>query len=97
VHGDPARLCVRNSPIGIFGLAIEVHQTVGLGFLETVYGERLTDALAQTGIWFKCEIMVPVTYEGETRPLGVGALSAAHEVQLLGRLANEFPRYPFAR
>ena len=57
----------------IIGLAIEVHRTVGPGLLESVYSECLADELAQAGIPFQREIMVPVVYKGRTLPLGFRA------------------------
>jgi GxxExxY protein len=57
----------------IIGLAIEVHQTVGPGLLESVHSKCLSDELAQAGIPFQREVAVPVTYKGRTLPLGFRA------------------------
>jgi GxxExxY protein len=57
----------------IIGLAIEVHQLLGPGLLESVYSECLSDELAQAGIPFQREVAVPVTYKGKTLPLGFRA------------------------
>jgi GxxExxY protein len=57
----------------IIGLAIEVHQLLGPGLLESVYSECLSDELAQAGIPFQREVAVPVTYKGKTLPFGFRA------------------------
>jgi GxxExxY protein len=57
----------------IIGAAIEVHRTAGPGLLESVYKECLCDELAQVGISFQREVMIPVTYKAKTLPLGFRA------------------------
>ena len=53
---------------GIIGAAIEVHRTLGPGFLESLYAEALALALDQTAIPFARELRVGVSFHG--RPIG---------------------------
>lgn len=52
----------------IIGAAIEVHKTLGPGFLERVYHEALQVELARAGIPFGSEVEVPVHYKGFRLP-----------------------------
>jgi GxxExxY protein len=54
----------------IIGAAIEVHSTLGSGYLERVYHEALALELKGLGIPFRSEVEVPIWYKGI--PLGVG-------------------------
>ena len=57
----------------VIGLAIEVHRQVGPGLLESVYAECLGLELADAGIPFQRQVMVPVVYKGVTIPIGFRA------------------------
>jgi len=57
----------------IIGAAIEVHRTAGPGLLESVYKECLCDELAEAGISFQREVMIPVTYKARTLAVGFRA------------------------
>lgn len=48
----------------IIGAAIEVHKTLGPGFLETVYEKALAVELARCGISFVRQINIPIVYQG---------------------------------
>lgn len=47
----------------IIGAAIEVHRTLGPGFLERVYENALKVELSRRGISFVCQLEVPVLYQ----------------------------------
>ncbi len=49
---------------GIIGAALEVHKSLGPGFLETVYKEALSIELAERDIPFSGEAEIPVFYKG---------------------------------
>ncbi|MBM6992333.1 MAG: GxxExxY protein [Prevotella sp.] len=48
----------------INGAAMEVHRTLGCGFLEKVYQEAFAIALAEKGIKFQREKSIPVFFHG---------------------------------
>jgi GxxExxY protein len=49
----------------IIGAAIEVHRSLGSGFLEAVYQEAFARELTRQGIPFRAEAELPVFYKGE--------------------------------
>jgi GxxExxY protein len=49
----------------IIGAAMEVHRTLGPGFLEAVYQETFARELAKREIPFRAEVELPVFYKGE--------------------------------
>ena len=48
----------------VIGCAIEVHQTLGPGLLESTYQQCLAQELALQEIRFKLELPLPVEYKG---------------------------------
>lgn len=46
------------------GVAIEVHKALGPGLLESVYHQCMNHELAQRGINYQTELIVPVHYNG---------------------------------
>ena len=48
----------------IIGAAIEVHRNLGPGLLESVYEECLCYELVSTGLEFKRQVHLPVSYKG---------------------------------
>lgn len=54
----------------VIGAAIEVHRTLGVGFLERVYQLALAQELASRGIPFAAEVELPIHYKGERLACG---------------------------
>jgi GxxExxY protein len=52
----------------IIGAAMEVHRTLGCGFLESVYRRALVVEFLSRDITFASEVAVTVSYKGETLP-----------------------------
>lgn len=49
----------------VIGCAIEVHRTLGYGFLERVYELALAVEFRQAGVTFERQKSLPVSYRGE--------------------------------
>jgi len=49
----------------IIGAALEVHRTLGPGFLEAVYQEALAKELGLRSIPFRMQCEIPVFYKGD--------------------------------
>ena len=56
----------------IIGCAMQVHSTLGPGFLESVYENALVHELAKAGLRTECQKPIVVTYDG----IVVGEFSA---------------------
>jgi GxxExxY protein len=50
----------------ILGAAFEVHNTLGPGFLESIYEEALARELGLRGMAFQRQVSVPILYKNET-------------------------------
>jgi GxxExxY protein len=56
----------------VIGAAIEVHRSLGLGYLESVYEEALAVELELQGIGFEKQVVFALDYKGH--PVGEGRL-----------------------
>jgi GxxExxY protein len=86
----------------IIGCAINVHRSLGPGFLESVYRNALAHELSKQGLEVACEKRLQVRYDGALvgdffadmmiqntvliENKAVQALNKAHEVQLVNYL-----------
>ena len=86
----------------IIGCAMKVHNTLGTGFLESVYQNALVYELRKAGLSVECEARIQVRYEDivvgdffadllvEHKDLienkAVQSIAVAHEVQLVNYL-----------
>ena len=50
----------------VIGAAIEVHQLMGPGLLESVYQQSMQIELALRGIRFEAQVPVPLNYKGQS-------------------------------
>jgi GxxExxY protein len=57
----------------VIAAAIEVHQTLGPGLLESVYQGCLAYELLQRGVRFRREVAIPVQYKGASLECGYRA------------------------
>jgi GxxExxY protein len=68
----------------IIGAAIRVHETLGPGFLESVYEEALCIELGEQGIQFQRQLPVAILYRG--RSVGEHRLDLLVEKQIVVEL-----------
>ena len=67
----------------IIGAAMEVHRTLGYGFLEAVYQEALECEFVEQGIPYKREVDLPVFYKGKPLRCSYRADFICHETILV--------------
>ena len=77
----------------IIGAAMDVHRTLGNGFLESVYRRALAIELHRRAVPFEAEVFIDVMYKGERLPHGFRADFICHasvivEVKALAALSN---------
>jgi GxxExxY protein len=58
-------LILRDEVFGVVGAAIEVHQNLGSGFLESVYAEAMAVELRHRNIPFEREVPIRIHYKGQ--------------------------------
>ena len=68
----------------VIGAALEVHRTLGPGFLESVYEEALCFELSERGIAFERQVEISVKYKGHA--VGKGRLDLLIENRLIVEL-----------
>ena len=49
----------------VIGAALEVHRSLGPGYLEPVYEKALCIELLQRGIPFQSQVVLPIQYKGQ--------------------------------
>jgi GxxExxY protein len=81
----------------VIGAAIEVHQHLGPGYLESVYEEALGIELGLRGVSFRRQVVFSLDYKGH--PVGEGRMDLlvgeVLVVELKGLMA--WPRYTLHR
>jgi GxxExxY protein len=68
----------------VIGAAIEVHRSLGPGFLESFYEEALCREMSDRGVAFRRQVAVDVLYKGA--PIGEARLDLLVERRLLVEL-----------
>ena len=63
-HRDTETQTLNEITDAIIGSAIEVHQALGPGLLESAYEECLCHELAERGLAFRRQVPLPVVYKG---------------------------------
>ena len=62
---DTKELRFKDEVFVIVGAAIEVHRSLGPGFLEAVYAEAFAKEMTRSGIPFEQEVLLQIHYKGE--------------------------------
>jgi len=65
---DANELILKDEAYALIGAAMEVHSTLGPGFLEGVYGDALAQELEVRGLPFQREVEIPILYKGKVLP-----------------------------
>jgi GxxExxY protein len=98
-----AEILFKQLSYAIIGAAMEVHSTLGSGFLEAIYQTALEKELTLRGIPFEHKVKLPASYKGEIigqyeadlvvdgkiilELKSVSRINSAHEAQALHYLA----------
>ena len=98
-----AEILFKALSFAIIGAAMEVHQILGPGLLESVYQAALEKELKLRGIPFQHQVELPVSYKGDLIGVyradlvvdekiiieikGISRLNASHEAQAIHYLA----------
>lgn len=98
-----AEILFKQLSYAIIGAAMEVHNILGLGFLEAVYQVALEKELRLRGIPFERKVKLPVLYKGDligeyeadlvvdgkivVEIKSISRLTSAHEAQAIHYLA----------
>ncbi|MDE3245585.1 MAG: GxxExxY protein [Acidobacteriota bacterium] len=61
-------LIFKDEAFAIVGAAMEVHNQLGRGFLEAVYGDALAEEFRARGIPFEREVDITISYKGKQLP-----------------------------
>jgi GxxExxY protein len=61
-------LILKDEAFAIVGAAMEVHNQLGPGFLEAVYGDALAEEFSARGIAFDREVEIPIFYKEKQLP-----------------------------
>ncbi len=61
--GEPERATNDPQTYAIIGAAIDVHRTLGCGFLEAVYQEALAIELTANSVPFQTQVELPIAYK----------------------------------
>jgi len=76
----------------VIGAAIEVHRTLGPGFLESVYEKALSHELRLRGVRHVCQVPVRVNYKGVD--VGEGRIDILVEDQIVLELKCADGQHP---
>lgn len=69
-HRDTEAQRINEVSAAIIGAAIEVHQALGPGLLESAYEECLCYELRERGVPFRRQVPLPVVYKGVRLEIG---------------------------
>src|SRR5690242_19807437 len=86
MHNTEASVDIDDLAGAVIGVAIEVHRTLGLGFLESVYEEALCHELELREIPFQRQPPISVTYKG--RSVGEGRMDLLVDKKLVVELKS---------
>lgn len=96
VDSNPISAEINDLSNRVIGAAIEVHRSLGPGFVERTYGRALAIELRHQSIRFDTEVPVDLRYRGEV--IGSGRMDFVVESELVLELkATELPARQYRR